>query len=241
MSYILAFDLDEDVRHPGCPACRAAARVGRKYLASLMASDITDARVVERICRTGLCREHLLHGVEVVEATGDTMGMAILSDLLLAAAESPLAARVRSRSSWIRGRTGRRQLPLGAGCPACAAEAVVIDGYLDLLLSTSSHHLMGALSGPERGLCLAHAYRSLERPGAEGKGDAIIRAWSTTAQHYRRLLAELIRKRSHQYRHEPAGSEADAWRQAPSWLVGAPRSGEGARPPAGRWSPRRST
>lgn len=107
MSYLVAFDLEDDLRHPGCPVCRVAARVGQEYLRSLMASDITDARVADALRRSGgLCREHLLLAAEVAEDGGDSMGMALLCELLMAAAETSLTRRARARA-----RARRRQAP----------------------------------------------------------------------------------------------------------------------------------
>jgi hypothetical protein len=227
VSYLLAFDLDEDLRDRGCPACRARNRVGWEYLRSLMASDITDARVVEGLLHSGgLCREHLLLAVEVAEAESDQMGIAILADLLLGNAQRRVERR--ALAGWRRPRRlGRRTAPsrTPAGpCPACAAEDVVVDGYLDLLVADASRYLAGPLAGPERGLCLPHVLRALDRPQAATWSRAIVEAWASTARLCRSQLGELIRKRDHRYQHEPPGPEALSWRAAADWLVGARRS-----------------
>jgi hypothetical protein len=191
-----------------------------------MASDVTDAGVVEGLLRAGgLCREHLLLGVAVAEAEADPVGMAMLAELLLGEAYKRLARRAGAVQA--RRRFGRRSsggsTPPGSRCPACAAENVIVDGYLDLLVASPQRYLCGPLAGPERGLCLPHALQALGRPGSKSCSGAVVDAWASTARRLQSQLGELIRKRRYQYRHELPGPEAQAWRIAPYWLVGGPR------------------
>ena len=221
MSYLLSFDLLDDLRHPGCPMCRAAARVGRQYLNSLMVSDINDPRVREQIGRSGgLCREHVLLAVEEAAGRSDRLGMALLSELLLEIAANRLRkAKVAALRPRFLRPSQRERL-----CPACTAEAVITDGYADILVDSPGVEVMSLFEREDRGLCLPHAVNALARARNPSEVTLFADAWSRPARRMRKQLKDLIRKHAYNHRHEAPGVEADSWRLAPSWVVGTDRS-----------------
>lgn len=194
MSYLLQFDLAEDLALPGCPLCRAASRHSREYLRTLMAADINDERVRQQLRRTGgMCREHLLLGVEVAAEQADPMGMALLAEFLLEVAEQTLR-----RVGSVRGRRRRIHGPRRAGslaaCPACDAQAVVLDGYAALLLRSPQEDVRAMLASGDRGLCLPHCLGAIERVGTASEASTLVAAWTRQARRLRLQLAELSGK-----------------------------------------------
>lgn len=236
VSYLLQFDLVEDLSLAGCPLCRGAARTGRKYLGSLMHEDINDAGVRNQLERSGgLCADHVLVAVQIATARGDTMGMALLTELLLDIGVDLLRREGRRRRRH-RPRLVRR--PKLSPCPACEAEAVIVNGYADLLLAAARQDHDRAPLVAECRLCLPHALAVLERARTESELSALREAWLRPTRHLRQLVAEAIRKQSYEHRFEPPGEEAGAWRKAVGWLVGDRCFGREQAPEANR-EPRR--
>lgn len=239
MSYLVAFDLDADLRHPGCPLCRAMCRVGDRYLRTLLLGEINEQRVRERIRRAGgLCREHALLAVQIAEQTGDDAGLAILAEWLLEVAgrqlrrsSGVLAPLGRERLRWRRHRPSKPGTQL---CPTCEAEAVIVDSYACLLLENPARIRPSRTPG-EVGLCLPHALRALELAPSPAQRRTLIGRWSERAERLQSLLAELIRARSHP-RSTPSLDAARSAADTVQWIVGARRWGDGTE--AG-WPPQR--
>ncbi len=127
VSYLLEFDLVEDLAAPGCPMCHAAGRHSRGYLRSLMATDITDRRVRRELARAGgLCREHLLLGVEVAADEDDPMGMALVCELLLDVAAGRLgeAGTEEKLARWTVSAPKPRDVRAGEGAQQASSSSV---------------------------------------------------------------------------------------------------------------------
>lgn len=231
MSYLLEFDLAEDLAFRGCALCRAAHRTGWRYLSRLLTEDVNNFRLREVLRKSGgFCREHLLLAVEVAARESDPLGIAIITGFLLEVAATNVGRTRRGQSirRWPpRRRPPRLGVVLPEACPACAAEAVIVEGYASLLLTSSRDDIRHALSADDRGLCLPHLAVALRAAQGDRDVSRLVEAWARPARRFRRLLDEIIRKQSFQYRHEAAGEEAEAWRLAPEWLVGAARSRTG--------------
>jgi hypothetical protein len=232
VSYLVAFDLVDDLRRMGCPMCRAMCRVGEEHLRSLMAADISDSHVRNRMKRSGgLCREHVLTAVEIAARSDNRMGMALVAEFLLEIG----ASRLNSRQTGFPPRPNRRwrhrqRTRDSDSCPACAAESVIVDSYIESLLTSRGAELRKSILDGERGFCLPHALRAIDRTDRAEDRALIVESWNRRAQHLTDLLAEFFRKESYQNRLEPKGAEADAWVQASEWVVGVTRHRF-----AGRW------
>lgn len=223
VSYLVAFDLADDLRQEGCPMCRAMCRVGEEYLRSLLAADIDDARVKERIKRSGgLCREHVLAAVDVAAWRGDHLGMAIVAEWLLKVA----AMQIDTRRMLVRTRRGRQRWrqhsPGTPQCPACEAEAVIVDSYA-LLLVADPAKARSALVDGEHGLCLPHALRALELTERTSERQLIVELWNRRAERLKVLLSDLVRSHAASQRELPEGRANSAWIEAPEWVAGAAR------------------
>ena len=222
MSYLVLFDLLEDLRRPGCPVCRAAERTGREYARTLMMTDITDARVRESITRAGgLCRDHLFLSVDVAAAEVDTMGLALLEELLLDIAHRLLVKRSR------RGRRHRVGIgPGGTRCTACEAEKVTVDAYCDLLISDPEVYLGPMAARDDGGLCFPHARWLLDRPGGPACSGLVVAAWARRAARLRQGAEATIAAHRADARELPSSEQVCSLRsEVPAWLVGARRQG----------------
>jgi len=130
-------------------------------------------------------------------------------------------------AGWAGGRLGdegspagglRSAWPVPGACPACDAETAIAEGYAALLFTSSRDDIRHALSCEDRGLCVPHLVVAFRTATDPRDASLLVDRWARPAQCFCRLLAEVIRKQSYQYRHDPPGEEADAWRLAPEWL-----------------------
>lgn len=221
MSYLLEFELVADLRRPGCPVCRGIARVAEDWTRGLLRDDINSPRVRELLQRAGgLCPRHLRLAVAVAEHDNDPMGLALLTEFLLAVTVRRLEESPTRRGSR-RVRPGGRARLLPASCPACESEDRRADTYLELIEQagpgTDAHRLVEADS---HGLCLAHIARGLERARHPEGSARLVRVGLRRAGRLQHLLEQFLAKQVHQRRRELREEEIAAPAEAAAWLAG---------------------
>jgi hypothetical protein len=116
-----------DLKHPGCPVCRAVARSVRRYLDALFWESVNDPYLRPRLrAAHGFCREHALLALSMASRKGDGHGIAILYRDFLGhlREEATAAAGSRGTSLARRNRFGDpRLLAPRARCSACESAA----------------------------------------------------------------------------------------------------------------------
>jgi len=221
MSYLLEFELIEDLRRPGCPVCRGIERVARNWMRGLLRDDINNPRARELLARNGgLCPRHLRLAVAVAEHESDPMGLALLTEFLVGIAVRGLEATT-ARGRPRRARAGGRAALRPASCPACESEDRRADAILELIEEaapdTDVHRLLDAEG---HGLCLPHITRGLARSRHAYGAARLVRLGLRTATRLQRLLEQFLAKQVHQRRNELSAEEVDAAEQASAWLAG---------------------
>lgn len=220
MSYLLQFDVAEDLAMPGCPICRGCERAAWDSVHCLLRDDVNDPRVRLALAgRGGLCGRHVLLAVTVAQSEDDSLGLALLNDLLVVIARERIKAAATALPRRHRGKRAK-PMPL-VRCMVCDAEDRRADAYLDLIATAALRsQLRRAAIDPEHGLCMPHAARGLDRSTTPAQMSAIADAALARADHLQRNLADLIRKQSHEHRSEPPGTESRAGHEAAAWLAG---------------------
>jgi hypothetical protein len=205
--------LIERLEHDACPTCLAAGRAERRYLTWLTheAAHRTDALAVSL---EGLCPSHL-HDIADAGLRGWVVAVqtrarqAEIQKMLRAPAPSAPRRWPRRASvdEW------REALLRPRVCPACRAANTVERRESELLAVTLGDHRVAHRYVRSHGLCVWHALgttASIVRDVAAVRLETI--GWE---------LEESLRKTGWDFRHEPQGPEADAWRRAPALLDGA--------------------
>jgi len=199
------FALMEALAQPGCPACRAADRAGRRFIETLLYEQVTDGHIRARLRRSGgFCREHTAIALEL----GDALGSSLIYADLLAEAE----------------KSGRGGAP--ERCPACQAGAEAVTRALGTLLQHLSEEDVLAAYEQSDGLCLAHlGHATAREPSAAGRTLAAIER-----ERMRALASqceEFVAKSDYRHIGEPMGPERNAWRRA-AWKLGGGFQRDGA-------------
>lgn len=226
--YLIRFEVLEDLKRGGCPICSGTERTAREWLRGLL-RDIDDARVRANLERSGgICPPHIRLLVEVADDNKDSLGLGVVLEFLLAAAERTIARashRVPVRASRRRGALKALTTPR---CGVCDAEARRIDAYLEFLLDSSDGEV-SRYAGDRRGaLCLVHLSLAMAR--AQDRQDS-----TTVRLAARRKLEELKAQVNASIRAHAVGSAASAHvhdvlkRDAPQWLAGGPSGSRSAR------------
>lgn len=231
MSYLLEADVAEDLAEAGCPVCRGAARAARRSARGLMRDDMTDPSVRATVeAAGGLCARHVLVAVEVAEEAGDTLGLTLLSELLLIAARPNVAAARRHlalRLPRVRLRRGKATpapgpvLPQGP-CVVCEAEARVAVAYIDILAGTDgAGPLEGAGAEAAPTLCLPHLALALDHLASGPAAGHLARAWLEAADRLATRLEAGLRGHAHDQR-GTSTPDMDAAIETAHWLAGWP-------------------
>lgn len=226
--YLITYELLEDLAKPGCPVCRGAHRAGWDWIHGLLHDDANDPHVRQTLERNGgLCPEHTRLVVAVAAEEGDSLGLSIVMEFLLAAAGRRLddgerRAPVQRTRRWRRART-----PLVATtCGACEAEARRVTAYVEILTQSSSDYLRRASEEPERALCLVHLSGVIA--AGEPEVRRLLRVARRRAETLRAHIAAIVPAHA-STTGLPTLDDPVLWREAPDWLAAAAR-----RPPPRR-------
>jgi hypothetical protein len=221
-------DLMADLKKAGCPVCHGAQRAAWKYLDGLLWEFVNDpgVRAGLRAAR-GFCREHSRMALAVASEQAAAVGIAILYEDLLGAAEQ--AAAQAARAPWRGGSRGRRRgahdaLNPATACPACQTADRVADNYLRILARYGSESPpAAALHHPGRGLCFPHLATGLANARSEQQAERLLEFFGHGTEELKRDLREFTRKHDYRFRGEGLTTgEASAWKRAVYRMVGEP-------------------
>ena len=242
-------ELVEDLRRDSCPTCRVQGLAAVRYLqwlaelpraelerldafdVSLCADHSADLSVLspDRATQIGHAHRRVLVGLLTTlrERAADLpparlpRRIARATELIRPRREQPwretagrAAAtlrhpRIPARSVVNRYRRGQ------LACPACRAGGRAAQRRTGLLAAVLDDPTVGTVLLDSHGPCLAHcADLSAHRP--DPRITALIR---TRLSILGWLLDEAARKKSWRTRHEPRGTEMQAWSRAPTWLT----------------------
>lgn len=223
MSYLVEFDVADDVERPGCPVCRATRRAGEDYMRTLMRNDITDPHVRQQIERAGgFCRHHVLVALAVAQQDHDTMGFALLGELLLGVTQRRLNRILKmTQRPKTRLRRSRSSSLVASGCPACDAEARRATAYIDIIAkATPSTRIGAAVRSPRSSLCIPHLDLALST--VTDRRVAASLAASTRQQGLASagVVQLVLRQQAAGVSHKPPADEGGASAAVASWLIG---------------------
>lgn len=218
-------DLLADLQHPGCPVCRAAARVAWRYLDALLWENVNDPGVRARLrAAHGFCREHALLAIQHAARQDDGQGIAILYLDFLGhlRREAQEAARGRGGFFRRRGRDARRHLEPHVVCSACDTVAGTAQTYLALLAREAPDSKIGRVArGSGRALCVPHLQQGLGAAGSEEERLRLLDIYVRAHDELRGHLSEYLRKRDYRFHGEGwTDDEAASWRRAVHRVVG---------------------
>ncbi len=217
-------DLLRDLRHPGCPACRAADRAARKRIDSILWEYVNDPDVRGALVTShGFCARHARVALEVAREQAAGLGMAIIYEHLLRHCRAHVE-RYRdegTRGGWL-SRPGDPADILDVGdCPACQAARFVAESYLDVAAdSAPDSEVTEALARDGRGFCLPHLVLGLSRASERERVERLARIFLDTSERLESELRTYIDKHDYRRVDEPKGSESDSWVRALGWIVG---------------------
>lgn len=216
------FELEQALAQPGCAICALALRELDRYFRGLVYEKVNNIGIRDAIRKAhGFCAAH---GAMLREARS-ALGAAIIQrDVLRAVArqlDGPGAARQGGWRQTLFGERGAGEAPLGpaGSCPACQHAGSFARDWVELMLR--HYDVLRPLLQASGGLCLPHVrvvLSSAQPATASFRADQLA-IWA-------RLEAELdefIRKQDHEFAHEPAGPESDAWERAIALLAGDER------------------
>lgn len=216
MSYLVAFDVLEDLSGPGCPICRAIERAGRDWVADLLREDVNNPTVRAALDRAGgLCAVHLRLAVEVADANGDDLGLALVLELLLS-----VGARAKHTRE---GRRRGRRRTAAVECPACAAELQRLRLYVEMIAtSPPDSDIRRAADSPEAALCRAHlsaSRRCLPQLDTSWLADRSLERGVQLRNRVSKRLADHATARG-----AAVGADPLWWHEPVAWLVGTTRA-----------------
>ncbi|GBC86538.1 hypothetical protein HRbin12_00531 [bacterium HR12] len=213
-------DLLADLRHPGCPACRAANRAAWRYLDALLWELVNDPETRARLRdNLGFCRTHAFMALSVASRQGASLGMAIIYEDLLGRAAEQVRAAAAPR------RRGRRALPHPPRrCAACeSADQAAANALAVLAAAEEGSEPWRGIRQPGRGLCLPHVSLGLRLHPDETESARLAEAYLRGEAELRAALRELIRKHDYRFREEGITDEERAsWVRAVHLIVGEP-------------------
>jgi hypothetical protein len=205
-----------------CPLCRVAHKADREYVWQFSEEGFGDEETMQLLARArGFCVEHaeMLRRIDV--AMQSMLGVSTIYAELFSDLESELT-----------GLDVERSCERGT-CPACVSR--------DQALRQNARYLLAALTAESGsiaknfssspGLCFPH-FELVWASGGTGKARRLVLDVQRRAvSELRGDLREFIRKEGAEFKHEPKGSEQDAWRRAIRLTAGWPAPVESASVP----------
>lgn len=188
-----------------CPLCRVEHKTNREYIWHFFdeGADRGDAiDAVSQACGVRATHIEMLRRIEV-DGMKSTLGISTMF-------ADTFAEIVKGLESLTPEAEFRRSL-----CPACANRAERLRanvGYLLDLLATSPGS--GERFAASPGLCFVHFELVWELAPARQDLEPILEVQRKAARSLLHDLQECVRKQDDRYRHEPKGSERDAWLNA---------------------------
>ncbi len=222
------FELRDALSGPGCAICTLALRQLTRYFGGLGYERVNDRGLRSHLrASRGFCP---VHGHRLYE-NRMALGTAIIHRDILNTLREDLASNRSTERAGILGqlfgndRAGADPLAPQQECPACIKRRKAEQLYIDTLIEHLPDDTLHSAMADSVGLCLPHLRTIMGRaPATLGRE----RLRQTQGAIWGRLIAELdefIRKQDHQFTHEPAGAENDAWARAVALVTSHPQLG----------------
>jgi hypothetical protein len=202
-----------------CPLCRVAHKADREYVWQFSEEGFGDEETMQLLARArGFCVEHaeMLRRIDV--AMQSMLGVSTIYAELFSDLESELT-----------GLDVERSCERGT-CPACVSRDQALRQNARYLLATltseSGSIAQNFSSSP--GLCFPH-FELVWASGGTGKArQLVLDVQRRAVSELLGDLREFIRKEGAEFKHEPKGSEQDAWTRAIRLTAGWPAPVESA-------------
>lgn len=219
------FDLVEALDQSGCAVCNLVLRDVDRYLDSLLYEYVNreETHHAFRIGR-GLCS---LHGMQVAQAKGGALGVAILFNAALdevqqvGATSSPAQLSSLAR---LRGRNSAALLadalePAGS-CPVCEHLTRSEASYIAIMAEHIADAQIQSAYRHSSGLCLPHVRMVLRQISNPSRAELFAHLQYEIWRRLRDELELFIRKSNVRANIGPVGEEGDSWRRAITALAG---------------------
>jgi Family of unknown function (DUF6062) len=205
--------LRQGLRGGICPLCRVAHKADREYMWHFFDEGSDQGAAIDGLrAACGFCAEHIemLRRIEV-DGMRSTLGVSTtFADVFEGIVED--LDRLTPTGSFA-----------AAVCPACANRdrqlAANTRNLLDLMATSPGHRDAFAASP---GLCFPHFERAWNAAETAADRELLLAVQRRAAGSLLADLREHVRKQDERFRHEPKGSERDAWRRAIYLTAGWP-------------------
>ena len=200
------FEVLEAFQQPDtCAFCELESRTVKRYLDTLLYENVNDPGLRRKLALSqGFCSRH----AHALLRFGDALGIAIL-----------YRDQVQRRIESLESRKSFQKKPRES-CPACDQQLQTRRRCVQTLLAWVGEADMRRAIEAGSGLCLPHLDETLSHCRDEEAEAYLLRTHRASLENLLGELAELIRKNDYRFRHEPVGSERDAWRRAVRRLTG---------------------
>lgn len=200
-------ELDRDAGRPSCPGCQAHGRAVVRllhWLCRLPDEEVTRLDAFD----LALCVDHLADLAALCPARAETIGRSRWRLLAapLAGVTDPASLADHYRRNLLH-------------CPACTSGEQALARRTALIAARLDDAEFRTALLASHGPCLPHAaVLRAHRPDPESSAlvSALARTRVSTVAW---LLEETARKQGWRRRHEPKGTETEAWKLAPTWIT----------------------